>query len=85
MIVKDWLAAIADISSYIDQCNGAMWLLGRKWIDLVLWVHDLKRMKVIRIERNDDEIEALEVDLMDFERMVTKYQNSLTLALKEAA
>lgn len=74
-----------DISSYIDQCNGAMWLLGKKWVDLILWVHDLGRMKIIRIERDDDQIEALESDLMEFERMVTKYQQSLQLALKEAA
>ncbi|AEC22251.1 hypothetical protein PT7_P015 (plasmid) [Pusillimonas sp. T7-7] len=74
-----------DISSYIDQCNGAMWLLGRKWIDLVLWVHDLGRMKIIRIDRDDDAIEALEADLMEFERSVTKYQQALSLALKEAA
>lgn len=74
-----------DISSYIDQCNGAMWLLGRKWIDLVLWVHDLGRMKIIRIDRDDDAIEALETDLMEFERTVTKYQQALHLALKEAA
>ncbi len=74
-----------DISSYIDQCNGAMWLLGRKWVDLILWVHDLGRMKIIRIDRDDDEIEALESDLMEFERSVTKYQQALHLALKEAA
>lgn len=74
-----------DVSGYIDQCNGAMWLLGRKWVDLVLWVHDLQRMKIVRIERDDDQIEALEADLMEFERMVTKHQNSLRMALKEAA
>jgi len=74
-----------DISSYADQCNGAMWLLGRKWVDLILWVHDLGRMKIIRIDRDDDEIEALESDLMEFERSVTKYQQALRLALKEAA
>lgn len=74
-----------DISGYIDQCNGAMWLLGRKWVDLILWVHDLGRMKIIRINRDDDEIEALESDLMEFERTVTKYQQALRLALKEAA
>lgn len=74
-----------DISAYVDQCNGAMWLLGRKWIDLVLWVHDLGRMKIIRIDRDDDEIDALESDLMEFERTVTKYQQALRLALKEAA
>jgi len=74
-----------DISAYADQCNGAMWLLGRKWVDLVLWVHDLQRMKIIHIERNDNEIEALEADLMEFERTVTRYQQSLINALKEAA
>ncbi|WP_368655432.1 lambda exonuclease family protein [Castellaniella ginsengisoli] len=74
-----------DISAYVDQCNGAMWLLGRKWIDLVLWVYDLERMKIIRIERDDDAINALESDLMDFERMVTKHQIALRDALKEAA
>ena len=74
-----------DVSSYIDQCNGAMWLLGRKWVDLVLWVHDLQRMKIIRINRDDDQIEALEADLMEFERMVTRHQNALRDALKEAA
>ncbi|WP_442592527.1 lambda exonuclease family protein [Parapusillimonas sp. JC17] len=74
-----------DVSAYTDQCNGAMWLLGRKWVDLVLWVHDLGRMKIIRINRDDDEIEALESDLMDFERMVARYQQSLINALKEAA
>ncbi|NGR09354.1 YqaJ viral recombinase family protein [bacterium SGD-2] len=74
-----------DISAYVDQCNGAMWLLGRKWVDLVLWVPDLQFMKVIRIDRDDDAIEALESDLMEFERTVTRYQKSLTEALKEAA
>lgn len=74
-----------DVSAYTDQCNGAMWLLGRKWVDLILWVHDLGRMKIIRIDRDDNAIEALESDLMEFERMVRRYQLSLTAALKEAA
>lgn len=74
-----------DISSYVDQCNGAMWLLGRKWVDLVLWAHDLEKLKIIRIERDDDVIEALEADLMEFERTVTQHQKSLQLALQEAA
>lgn len=74
-----------DISAYTDQCNGAMWLLGREWVDLILWVHDLECMKIIRIDRDDDAIEALEADLMEFERMVTRYQQSLKDALKEAA
>ncbi len=74
-----------DVSSYTDQCNGSMWLLGRKWVDLVLWAYDLQRMRIIRIERDDNTINALESDLMDFERDVTKHQKALQLALKEAA
>ena len=31
-----------DHSAYIDQINGAMWLLGRKWCDLILWAPDLE-------------------------------------------
>lgn len=75
-----------DISEYIDQCNGAMWLLGRKWVDLVLWAPDLepigRHLTIRRIDRNDNAIEELEADLMEFERMVTKYENLLK---KEAA
>lgn len=75
-----------DISAYTDQCNGAMWLLGRKWVDLVLWAPDLdpigRQLTIIRIERDDDAIEELEGDLMVFERMVSKYEHLLR---KEAA
>lgn len=74
-----------DISSYIDQCNGAMWLLGRKWADLILWVHDLQAMKIIRINRDDDVVNELEADLMEFERMVSRCQKQLSDALKETA
>ena len=74
-----------DISAYVDQCNGAMWLLGRKWVDLVLWVHDPGRMKIIRIDRDDNQIDLLESDLMAFEWTVTKYHQELRDALLEAA
>lgn len=70
-----------DISDYIDQCNGAMWLLGRQWVDLVLWAPDLepigRHLTIRRIERDDNAIEALERDLIEFERMVTQYENLL--------
>lgn len=63
-----------DVSAYRDQCLGAMWLTGRKWVDLVLWAPDLaaigRDMTVIRIERNEAEIEALEADLLAFWRRV---------------
>lgn len=75
-----------DISDYVDQCNGAMWLLGRKWVDLILWAPDLepigRQITIHRIERDDDTINALEADLMAFERTVGKYEGLLR---KEAA
>lgn len=73
-----------DISDYMDQINGELWLLGRQWCDLILWAPDLagigRDMTVIRIERNDDEIDRLEEDLMAFSRLVKQYETSLRSA-----
>ncbi len=70
-----------DIGEYVDQCNGAMWLLGRKWVDLVLWVPDLQQMLIKRIERNDNAIEALEKDLLDFVGIAANFENELAAML----
>jgi len=70
-----------DISDYIDQCNGAMWLLSRQWCDLILWCPDLNYMKIHRIERNDDIITELESDLIAFMRRVNVLTNDLRKAL----
>lgn len=63
-----------DISAYRDQCIGALWLTGRKWCDLTLWAPDLvgigRDMTVIRIERDEAEIGALQDDLLAFWRRV---------------
>lgn len=69
--------ADGDISGYIDQCLGYLLFLSRKWVDLVLWAPDLGFMKIIRIERDEDAIEALESDLMEFARSVTSYESKL--------
>lgn len=69
--------ADGDISGYIDQCLGYLLFLGRKWVDLVLWAPDLELMKIIRIARNENEIEALESDLMEFARSVNGYESKL--------
>lgn len=68
-----------DISEYRDQCIGNLWLLGRHWCDLTLWAPDLPdgKLTIIRIERDDNEIERLEADLLAFERLVTKYEAAL--------
>lgn len=70
-----------DISEFIDQCNGELWLLGRKWVDLVLWAPDLEHcglgLTIVRIDRDDDAIHDLETDLMAFAAMVDQFETAL--------
>ena len=85
MVSSDTLftaVADGDVSAYMDQCLGYLWLLGRQWVDLVLWAPDLNHMVIKRITRNEDAIEALEADLMAFARLVTQYENTLRTAIQ---
>ncbi len=70
-----------DVSDFIDQCMFGLWLTGRQWIDLVVWVPSLEHMAVKRITRNDDYIEAMETDLIAFARMVKQYETTLRDAI----
>ena len=84
MVSSDTLftaVADGDVSAYIDQCLGYLWLLGRKWVDLVLWCPDLNHMVIKRITRDEDAIEKLESDLMAFARMVKQYETTLRDAI----
>lgn len=86
MVSSDTLftaVADGDISEYTDQCNGYLWLLGRQWVDLVLWVPDLNHMTIKRIERDEAAIEALEADLMAFAKLVNEYETKLRTALAQ--
>jgi hypothetical protein len=78
--------AAGDVSEYMDQCLGYLWLLGRQWVDLVLWAPDLGHMKIHRIDRRDHEnaIEALESDLIAFAALVAKFEAQLRSALAPA-
>lgn len=85
MVSSDTLfTAVADhdISEYTDQCNGYLWLLGRQWVDLVLWCPDLGHMVINRINRDEDAIEALEADLMAFCKLVDEYESKLREAIR---
>lgn len=85
MVSSDTLftaVANGDVSAYMDQCLGYLWLLGRKWVDLVLWAPDLDLIVIKRIARDEAAIEALESDLMDFARLVTEYETSLRKAIE---
>lgn len=73
--------ADGDVSAYMDQCMGYLWLLGRQWVDLVLWVPDLGHMVIKRIQRDENAIEALEADMLEFAALVGKYEDALSNAL----
>lgn len=92
MVSSDTLftaVADGDLSSYIDQCNGYLWLLGRQWVDLVLWAPDLEAiglaMTIHRITRDEAAIESLEADLLAFSGRVDGYEAALRSAAKRAA
>lgn len=73
-----------DLSAYMDQCMGGLWLTGRQWIDLVLWAPALepigRQLTIKRITRDEDYIEALEDDLMAFAQMVVSAETKLRTA-----
>lgn len=82
-----------DLSDYMDQCLGGLWLTGRKWIDLVLWCPSLepvgRQLTIHRITRQENAIEALEADLMAFAALVRRdealLRGAANDALREAA
>lgn len=87
MVSSDTLftaVADGDVSAYMDQCLGYQWLLGRQWVDLVLWCPDLGHMVIKRIHRDEDAIEALEADLMAFAGLVNEYETALRVALADS-
>lgn len=63
-----------DLTEYMDQCLGGLWITGRQWIDLVLWAPALepigRALTIHHITRDEDAIEALELDLLAFAGMV---------------
>lgn len=73
-----------DISDYRDQCLFALWLFSLDWVDLCLWAPDLQQLVIIRIERDEAEIQRLEDDLMAFEKLVSSYQSRLHAKLQPA-
>ena len=70
-----------DICAYVDQCDLNVWAWNLDWIDLCLWVPDLpaadKRPTVIRIERNQDRIDALLDELVVVDKRVERYVSEL--------
>lgn len=63
-----------DVSEYVHQMQGGMWLTGRKWCDFIMYVPALasvgKDMYVKRIMRDDAFIDDMVDKLVKFETMV---------------
>lgn len=70
-----------DVSAYRDQVLMSMWILARRWADIVIWAPDLEHigraLTVIRIERDEPEIERFEADLLAFDATVEQYRSAL--------
>lgn len=70
-----------DVSSCEDQVQGQLWITGRKWSDFVLYCPALKligkELTIIRVERDDSFIDAMEVELLDFNNLVEEYKSTL--------
>ncbi len=73
-----------DISEYRDQCVFSMWLLVLDWIDLCLWCPDLQLLHIVRITRDEAEIQRMEDDMLAFDKLVTQYETKLRAKLMPA-
>jgi hypothetical protein len=71
-----------DISDEMDQIQGGLWITGRKWCEFVLYCPALesigKDITRFKVERDDDYIEALELDLLRFDKLVESYVEKLS-------
>lgn len=71
----------SDWGDVMDQVQGCMWITGRKWWDMCLYLPALhsveKDFTRRRVLRDDNYIEQLEDDLVAFDRMVTEWELQL--------
>jgi len=76
-----------DVSEYIHQIQGGMWITGRKWLDFIMYVPDLanagKDLYVKRIMRDDNFIDAMVDELMRFDSLVCDHE--IFFRMKDAA
>jgi len=74
IIENDW-------GKITDQVQGCLWITGRKWWDNCLLFPALasigKDFKRHRVMRDENYIEKLELDLMEFDALVCNWENKL--------
>jgi len=68
-------------AGFIDQVQGCMWITGRKWWHFGLYCPALasigKDFYCRHVDRDDNYIEALEADLVEFHRLVSAFKAKL--------
>ncbi len=78
-----------NVSDYMDQVQGGMWITGRTWWDFCIYCPALasigRALIRWRVLRDDDYIEAMERDLVEFSRLVSSYEAELRKPLPLAA
>ena len=74
-----------DVSEYLHQMQGGMWITGRKYCDFIMYVPDLeavsKDLYVRRIKRDDAFIDSMVDQLTRFQALVDSYENVLRKAV----
>lgn len=72
----------ADLSEYIHQIQGGLWLTGRSWCDFVMYAPQLesvgKQLFIKRVERDESFIEDMEEKLWNFAKRVQDHVETLT-------
>lgn len=70
-----------DIDDVRDQAQGCMWICGRSWWHVGLYCPALakaeKQFTLVEVKRDDDFIEAMERDLIEFAEFVDQYEAAL--------
>ena len=72
-----------DLSEYMHQIQGGLWISHRQWADFVMYAPQLapvnKQLFRVRVERDDDFIDAMVEKLMAFATMVDENERVLRL------
>lgn len=70
-----------DTSEFMFQVQGGMWITGRKWWDFCIYTPFLssigKELTRWRVLRDDNFVEKMELDLIEFCKLVDKYEREL--------
>lgn len=80
-----------DTAEYDHQMQGGMWITGRKWCDLIMYVPDLETIGgdlfVKRVFRDDAFIDRMVEQLAAFDKLTNQYAGVLRAAIehREAA